>query len=206
MADEKSSEDTPISPRRYSGGRGFWDPPLTKDEVKKQIEGHLKYVKLTMARASETPVIMLGPEAHEDALVATGNLWREGTKLLGGAAAGVITTADEKRWEIHGEESARTFTNHPPQTELYLIAPRTTTTEEEGIRSTMRAFAVTPKAVKEIEENQTIGSGKSFLPPKGLGLEKTEIGRNDIDALRVMIENRSSFVQQPASGTSTQGT
>ena len=180
------------------------DEPGTGDklsfrELAKLSQEKARVLRLEMAALRETPVKMLGPEAHEDALEAGKELWKEGMKLLGKDPYCQIETPNHKRWNIYGREHASKRDSAPENVEFDVFGPMNEHIEEvngEKIKYTNHQdYAVTPTGVILIERNWATLVRRDGLEgedrtPKGLRFEITEIGRDEINGVLSMLQER----------------
>jgi len=157
-------------------------------------------VRLEMKRNQEAPVQWLNPEAHEDAMAASKNLFIEGISLLGQNPRCQIETPEAQLWTLRGKEFAKGVSNIPSDTDFLIYLPITRQTDEvdgETIeyRNIMR-YAISPKGVILVERNEASLPGKNGLPvgesrpPRGMGIEIKEIGRDEINRLTETLRNR----------------
>ena len=168
--------------------------------ILKILEAERTQIKLEIARAKETPTRMLEPEAHEDALKAEKALWIEGTSLLGKDPYCQIETPQHQRWNIYGKKDCELNEDLPTDTEFEIFGPMNRTVEHangESIEHTNHIqYAVTPNGVIMVERNwanEIPHNGLPFggpRPPKGLGLAKTELGRDEINEVLTILQTR----------------
>lgn len=180
---------------------GQGDERASIAEILKLAAMHNMEAKLAIARAKETPTKKLAPEAHEDALKAKKALWIEGTSLLGKDPYCQIETPKHKMWNIYGKKFVERMDDLPADTEFTIFGPMNRSVEhvnEEGVEHTNHVqYAVTPNGVIMVERNwaNAVPSDKLLRAgeprtPKGLGLQKTEIGRDEINEVLKILQTR----------------
>ena len=170
----------------------------TMAEPLRTAKEQMKWLKLEVAQGKETPTKYLEPEAHEDALKTETELWKEGMKLLGKDPYCQIETPEHVLWSIYAKEYAQKMDHGQKDVEFVISGPINThieTVNGENIEySNNKDYTIAPTGVVLVERNRAKLARRDAyaLPgarraPQGLGLEKTEMGRDEInDVLRVL--------------------
>jgi hypothetical protein len=171
-------------------------------ELLKAAQTEQRYLKLQIIHASEVPTKMLEPEAHEDALKAEKGLWREGIELLGKDKYCQIKTPNNQVWNLYAKKDALKFDDAPINTEYVIFGPMNRHVENvngEDIEYTNHVMYMdTPTGVIMVERNWANAIPRNNLPfgeprtPRGLSLQKTEIGRDEINELVGLIRTRTA--------------
>lgn len=152
---------------------------------------------------SRAPIAWLNPEAHEDALKASKPLFIEGKRLLGQNPMCHIETPENELWMLQGKEFAKGVANAPVNTEFLIYVPnRVLTKETDGEiieYRNLKYYAISPAGVILVEINEANLPGKNGLivgesrMPKGRGIEKREMGEDEINTLTNTLKNKINY-------------
>lgn len=180
---------------------------MDESERQREIEEVQSLRRMIRGRAEasrNTPVRRLSPEAHEDALATSKDVWKEAITLLGGKDLSYVKdesgkallelTRNNKPEKPGVDLTIKRYTVvHDPEdpkvqhttSEIFDFSP--TIVVKTTARSSKR---VLKSGLQEsLRTGKKVGDEVEYLPPKGLAIEKEEANKDQLGELLQLLKD-----------------